>query len=230
MKHLTLSILFLVCFISTAFSQSSNAIYLKDGSRIIGYVQEMEPDGNVRIRTTDGTIQSFPTKEIKNIIWTYKEKEKGPGPIYRYGDTFRWKYNDMELTESNYDRYFDYDLYHTYIGGRNQLNLGGAGLVIGIGCTLLSALHYDSNASKQSNIFYAYAYGADILIGLGCIFTGIGKGRLNWVEKKFNEGQAQDNTSHSSRIINSMKLNPSVMLTAKDDLALGATLVLTLGL
>lgn len=226
MKRIMLTALCLFCFFPLAFAQSTNALFLKDGSKVTGYVQAMDPAADVTIRTNDGKMLTFPMKEVDNIIWSYREKEPGPGPIYRYGDVFRWKYNDMELSDRNFERYFDDDLYHTYITARNQFNLGGAGLTLGIGCILLSAIYfdYDSGTGKQSDTFHAYIYSANILICLGSIFTGIGISRLNWVERTFNARQENYDTS---RVINSMKLNPSIMLTSSNDLALGASLTLS---
>ena len=219
----------LCCGMTYCHSQSTNALFLKDGRKVTGLVQEMNPDSGVRIRTADGNVLTFPMRDINNIIWSYREKEPGPGPIYRYGETYHWKYNGMELSDANFDRYFDDDLYHTYIGARNQFNIGGAGLTLGIGCTLLSVLYYDRDKdfSHQSGTFYAYAYGADLLICLGSIFSGIGISRLNWVERTFNARQADYDSSHNSRIRNTLQLNPSVMLTASNDLALGASLSLS---
>ena len=227
MKRLLLVMFCLCCGITFCYSQSTNALFLKDGSKVTGLVQEMNPDGDVKIKTGDGKVLDFPRKDIENIIWSYREKDPGPGPVYRYGEIFRWKYNDMELSDANFDRYFDDDLYRTYIGARNQFNLGGAGLTLGIGCTLLSILYFDPDAEKQSGTFYAYAFSADVLICLGCIFSGIGISRLNWVEKTFNARQAGNDASGSSRIINSVKLNPSFMLTAHNGPALGASLSLS---
>ena len=222
LRRLLPTVFILLCLAPKAFSQSVNALFLKDGSKVTGYVQAMDPAGDVKIRTSDGKILSFPVSDIENIIWSYREKEPSPGPIYRYGEVFRWKYNDMELSDRNFDRYFDDDLYHTYMGARNQFNLGGAGLTLGIGCTLLSILYFDPDAEKQSDTFYAYAFGANVLVCLGCVFSGIGISRLNWVERTFNARQASYDTSFS-RIIDSMKLSPSIMLTAGNDLALGAS-------
>jgi len=222
LRRLLPTVFILLCLAPKAFSQSVNALFLKDGSKVTGYVQAMDPAGDVKIRTNDGKILSFPVSDIGNIIWSYREKEPSPGPIYRYGEVFRWKYNDMELSDRNFDRYFDDDLYYTYMGAKNQFNLGGAGLTLGIGCTLLSILYFDPDAERQSNTFYAYAYGANVLICLGCVFSGIGISRLNWVERTFNARQESYDTSFS-RIMDSVKLNPSIMLTAHNDLAVGAS-------
>lgn len=211
-----------------AFCQSANALYLKDGSRIIGYVMALDSAGDVRIMSTAGEMISVPTQSVDNINWSYVIKDAGPGAIYRYADTFRWKFNDTELTERNYEKYFDADLYHTYVSAHNQFNIGGACWVYGITCLVMTVLSFDPKADKQSGAFYAYAGGTNVLICLGSVFTGIGKARLNWVERTFNNENAADNElSYSSTTRRSVQLNPSILLTAQRDLGLGATLTLS---
>ena len=223
LKRLFVAALLLFGLMPMAFSQSANAVFLKDGTKVVGYVQDMDPAGSVSIRTTDGRTLSYPMSDVGNINWSYKLIEPGPGPVYRYGDVFRWKYNNLELSDKNYDRYFDDDLYHTYIGGRNQLNLGGASCVVGLGCIVISAFQFDPESNKQNSAFWAYSAAADVFIGLGCALTAIGISRMNWVERTFNARQAADDNSFTSRLMDSMRLNPSVMLTADNDLAFGAS-------
>lgn len=225
-KRFLLVTLCLFCFIPLAFSQSANAVYLKNGNRIIGHILELDSVNNdVKILTLDGATLAVPNELVGEINWSFVIKDPGPGAIYRYGDVFRWKYNDMELSDKNYEKYFDDDLYHTYVGGSNQFNLGGACWLYGITCAVLTVLSYDPKADKQSTAFWAYAGGANVLICLGSVFTGVGKARLNWVERTFNEQNAERNgVTYSSNILNSIKLNPSIMMTAQRDLGLGATL------
>ena len=155
LRRLTVAAMFLFCLIPMAFSQSANALYLNDGSRIIGYVLQLDSAGDVRVRTTEGQMRVIPMSDVDNINWSYEIKPQGPGAIYRFGDKFRWKFSDVELTDSNYDKYFDDDLYHTYVGGSNQFNLGGACLVYGVTCLVLSILEFDPWSDKQTDSFYA---------------------------------------------------------------------------
>jgi len=215
----------LFCCVTFAFSQSANAVYLKDGSRVIGYVLNMDSVGDVRVQTTDGRMFTFPMSQVDNINWSYTIKESGAGAIYRYGDKYRWVRNDLELSDRDYERFFDDDLYHTYVGGSNQFNLGGACWVYSITCAVISVLMIDPKADKQDSSVYMYAVGANVLACLGGVFTGIGKGRLNWVERTFNEQNAATNEiTYSSKFRNTLKLNPSILLSSQHDLALGATL------
>ena len=145
---------------------------------------------------------------------------KAPGAIYRYGDTYRWKHNNTELTDRQYERYFDRELYHTYVGGHNQFNIGGACWMYGLLCVVMTVVEFDPKADSQSSSFYGYIVGANTLICLGSVFTGIGKRRLDWVEKTFNSKNAATNELSSS---SKMKLSPSILLTAQRDVGLGAT-------
>ena len=226
-KRLFVLAIGLFCFIPLAFCQSANAVYLKNGDRVIGHILEMDSiGGDIKILTMEGDMVSLARDVVDKINWSYFIKEQGPGAIYRYGDMFRWKYNDTELSDRNYEKYFDDDLYHTYVGGSNQFNLGGACWLYGLTCAVLTVLEFDPKAGAgQSGRFYAYAGGANALICLGCVFTGIGKRRLDWVASTFNAQNAADNElSYSSKRQNTMMLSPSVLMTAQRDLGLGATL------
>lgn len=228
MKRFLVAVLCLFGLVPVAFSQSANALYLKDGSRIIGHIMELDSLGGVSILTMEGEMLSYPAGSVDEINWSYVVKNPGPGAIYRYGDVFRWKYNNLELSDKNYEKYFDDDLYHTYVGGRNQFNIGGACWLYGVTCAVLTVLNYDPKADKQSTAFWAYASGANVLICLGSVFTGVGKRRLDWVARTYNEQTGASNgVTYSSNILNSIKLNPSVLMTAQRDLGLGATLSFT---
>ena len=205
----------LLCFFPLAFSQSANAVYLKNGDRVIGHIMELDSLGGVRIMTQDGTFYNFSSQDIDDINWSYVIKDPGPGAIYRYGDMFRWKFSDTELSDKNYEKYFDDDLYHTYVSGSNQFNIGGACWLYGITCLVLTVLEFDPKADSQSGRFYLYAGGANALICLGSVFTAIGKRRLDWVARTFNAMNAADNE---------LSFSPSLMVTPQWNLGLGATL------
>ena len=218
----------LLFFVPSIFSQSANALYLKDGNRIIGYVLNLDSVGLVSMRTTEGEMVSVPMANVDNINWSYEIKKAGVGAIYRYADRFRWVYNDEELSDRNYERYFDADLYHAYITGSNMFNLGGACWLYSVACLAFSIWSFDLDSGSQSSSFYVYTAGAGVLACLGSVFNRMGKKRLNWVERTFNSQNAADNElSYSSGILNSVKLNPSIMLTAQRDISFGATLSLS---
>jgi hypothetical protein len=229
MKRFLLVALYLFCFIPLAFSQSAHALYMKDGSRIIGQILEVDSVNNkIKVLLVDGTRLSLPQENVRDINWSYVIKNSAPSGIYRYGDTFRWTYNNTELSDRNYEKYFDDDLYHNYVTGSNLFNLGGASLLYGITCAVMTVLSFDTKANHQSAAFFAYAGGAVVLTGAGIVLTKKGKARLDWVESTFNSKNAADNeTSFSSKTRSLMQLNPSVLMTAQRDLGLGATLSLS---
>ncbi len=223
-RYLILAIL-LLCLLPKVFSQTANALYLKDGRRVIGYVLSLDSLGDVRINTTEGMMQTIPMSQVDKINWSYTIKESPAGAIYRYADKYRWVRNDLELSDRDYERFFDDDLYHTYVGGSNQFNIGGACWLYSFTCAVVAVMNVDFKTRKQDSSVYLYAAGANILACLGGVFTGIGKGRLNWVEKTFNEQNAATNeVSYSSKLRNPIKLNPSILMSSQHDLALGATL------
>ena len=153
---------FMLCFIPSVFSQSVNALFLKDGSKVLGLVMGLDSIGGIKFQTTDGSMLSYRTDDIDNIIWSYKQKQPSPGDIYRYADQFRWKYNGLELSDKNYEKYFDVVMYHDYVVGSNQFNIGGAGLVFGVASTMMAALslirHLADRARPSMRMRAAQAY------------------------------------------------------------------------
>ena len=105
-----MAVLLLLFYVPSSFSQSANALYLKDGSRIIGYVLNLDSVGVVSMRTTEGEMVTVPMSNVDNINWSYEIKQSGVGAIYRYADRFRWVYNNEDLSDRNYERFFDDDL------------------------------------------------------------------------------------------------------------------------
>jgi len=63
------SLLFLMCFVVSLSAQGSNLdiIYLKDGKRVKGVIQNYVPNRHVEIMV-DGELLEFKAKEVKRII------------------------------------------------------------------------------------------------------------------------------------------------------------------
>ena len=215
-----------LCFAPMALAQNANAVRLKNGNRVVGYITALDSLGDVRIQTLKGDIVTYPMSQVDDINWSYQVKEQGLGTIYRYGDKFRWLRNDMELSARDFERFFDDELYHEYIKGSNLFNIGGACWLYSFTCAVLCVMEVDFNSGKQDASFYLTAAGAGVLACLGYTFTNAGKKRLDWVERTFNEQNAAGNDATSS-LINSVRLNPAIMLSAERDLAFGATLSLS---
>ena len=228
LKRCLVLALLLLCFIPVSYAQSANALYLKDGSRIIGYVLDLDSAGFVSLQSTEGERVYVPMANVDRINWSYVIKQTGAGAIYRYADRFRWVRNDLDLSDRDYERFFDVDLYHAYITGSNYFNIGGACWLYSAACLAFAIWSFEPGTCQQSASFFAYTGGASVLACLGGVFTHMGKKRLNWVESTFNSQNAASNElSYSSNILNSIRLNPSIMFTAQRDLSFGATLSLT---
>ena len=215
-----------LCIAPLAFAQNANAIHLKDGNRVVGYITALDSLGDVRIQTLKGEVLSYPMSQVDDINWSYRIKELGVGTIYRYGDKFRWHRNNMELSDRDFERFFDNELYHEYINGSNLFNIGGACWLYSFTCAVICVMEADFNSVRQDASFYLSAAGAGVLAYLGYTFTKAGKKRLDWVERTFNEQNAAAN-DETSGLFNTIRLNPSIMLSAEHDLAFGATLSLS---
>ena len=225
MRRIVVAALMALCFVPMAFGQSANAVYLKDGSKVVGYVMQLDSASTVSIQTLNGQTRELSMADVDAIIWSYDVTPPGPGAIFRYGDKYRWVRNNTELSDKDYEKYFSDELYHTYVGGSNQFNLGGACWVYSITCAVISVLMIDPKAKKQDSAVFIYAAGANVLACLGGVFTGIGKRRMDWVEREFNAQNAATNELTDYRKgLESFKLSPSLMMSAQNDLAFGATL------
>lgn len=144
--------------------------------------------------------------------------------IDRHGDSYYWVDNNVKLTDDECHSILDMELYSTYKSAQKQFNKGKGWLTLGLVCagsavaTLVIASQ--DNMRYEDRVLYAnmatiLEFGADVGICLGCVFRGIGKGRMEWVKDTYNEGK-----STASRV----GLSPSLMLTAQRDIGLGATL------
>ena len=151
--------------------------------------------------------------------------------IDRHGGNYFWLDNGENLTDIEYASILmDGNLYETFRSAQKQFNTGKGLLYMGLIClgasvfTLSTAMGEDINGNtiitneNCADLAVVLAYGADIGICLGCIFKGIGKGRLEWVKDTYNSGK-----NVSSRI----SLSPSLMMTAQRDMGYGATLSLS---
>ena len=199
-----------------------------DAEAVYRTLISLDSAGFVSLKTTEGERLYVPMANVDNINWSYAIKPSGAGAIYRYADRYRWVRNDTDLSDRDYERFFDADLYHAYITGSNLFNIGGACWLYSVACLAFSIWSFDFDSSCQSTSFYVYAGGTGVLACLGAVFTKMGKKRLDWVERTFNSQNAASNElSSSSGILNSIKLNPSIMFTAQRDISFGASLSLT---
>lgn len=103
--------------------------------------------------------------------------------------------NHVILSDDEVRSLFDENKYNTYVSARTQKNVGEffAGVFIGslvwdiIGITniLLSTDIYE--LKLWANYTYIGALISDISCPLWLVFSGIGKGRLNWLADEYNK-------------------------------------------
>ena len=221
----------LISFCIVFFTNAqSDVLYLKNGSIIKGSVLEMDPSNGVKIQTSDGSLFVYSISEVdrvsKDNLLNREEsanKVKTYGQIERDKSSFRWKETGAFLTSEEYRMIFDDELYDTFQGAHSQFNTGRTFMGIGIGCLAVACISMVAGAKEKNKrameadfaLAQLFAFGADVGICLGCVFKGIGKGRLNWIERTYNSGRI-----YSSNIY----FSPSLMLTAQKEFGLGATL------
>lgn len=230
LKKLLVFAITLLCFASSSFAQS-DVLYLKNGSKIKGSVVEMDPTNGVKIQTSDGSLFVYSLSDVDHVSKEYPDqspldKVNTYGQIGRKGFDFYWRDSGRNLTRRDYETILDGELLNTFNGAQKQFKTGSTLLGLGLGCLAIAVISMSSASSAateedfNSNAAMAqvFAYGADLGICLGCIFRGIGKGRLNWVKDTYNSG-----SSYSSTI----NFAPSLMMTAQRDMGVGASIVLT---
>lgn len=149
--------------------------------------------------------------------------------IDKKGAGFRWNDTNMQISDSELADILGDDLYDTYLSAHNQVSRGNTCLMGGATCLALSIAGLVAYANQPADFTgkkadsaealvlaaQIVAYGADAFICLGCVFRGIGNGRLRWVRDTYNSS-----LTHSS----TLSLRPSVMVSSQNDLAFGASL------
>lgn len=180
-----------------------------------------------------------------------KDGSINKGTIDRHRGNLYWEDTDCKLTDEEYARILDDNLYSTFKSAHEQYNAGRVFMTLGFvsaGVAVTSLMlfaetrGYDKNGDYHVepgyvDLFLLSAAVANVGICFGSIFKGVGKGRLDWVKDTYNSGGVQSNnrdyqqekpragrqTFYSSTLF----LNPSLMMTAQNEFGLGATLTLT---
>ena len=230
MKRLVIIAISIVCMV-TSISAQSDVLYLKNGSKIKGSVIEMDPTNGVKIQTSDGSLFVYAMTDVERVSkedpnQTAFDKLNTYGQIERKGGNFYWKETGKNLTQQEYATILNDELLDTFESAHRQFNTGRTFMGIGLGClavtciSFIAAVNEDTQGAMDEDLAIAqiFAYGADFGICLGCIFKGIGKGRLNWVKNTYNSGRSYSST---------VNFAPSLMMTAQRDMGLGASVVLT---
>lgn len=218
------------------FADRIDVVFLKNGSIIRGEIIEFKPSENLKIRTIDGRLLEYSTSEIDIIkkgetleevsmyLNNINNREDSHAIIKRKGRLL-WK--DGSVTnEQQTKNLLGNDLYNTMISAERQVDNGNNYLFLGGVCVAATILelnlanNYVQNENWSYEGFVTLAYLTSIFsetfICLGCVFRGIGNGRLNWVMNTYNSLPVTQKTT--------IKLNPSLLLSSKSDLALGATI------
>ena len=145
------------------------------------------------------------------------------GNIARSRGNLYWTANGTDLTDEEYNRILGSELYDTFSKAHEQYNIGNTLQWVGIGCVLAGCVIYGADESEDSWDLFVFS---DILGGssyvVGCILKGIGKGRIEWVKDTYNSGNYSLNKSTNS-YPSTVRIAPSLMLTAQRDLGLGAS-------
>ncbi len=249
MKRLCL-LFVLVIFVVPVIGQAPNQVYLKNGSIIKGKIVELDPLNEVKIETGDGSLFVFQMAEIDHIVgsvatgnnnnnadWGRKNTIRR---IDRHGSDFYWEDNDEKLTPEECFSILSKggihdNLYETYKSAQVQFNNGRSLIVTGITFTLAatvcyclylnSGYSYNYDRYKKTEyddtklvMFYVSSVAADLCFFSGFLFKGIGKGRLEWVKDTYNSGHSQ---------ASAIRIAPSLMMTAQNDLGFGLSLNLS---
>lgn len=253
LKRLLLVITTLV-FTAVMYAQSVDVLYLKNGSRIKGSVVEMNPDSGVKIETSDGSLFVYPMSDVDHVSKESATQSNSFSAIPagrkidRHRGNFYWEDSGKNLSSEEYSLILDDNLYTTFYSARQQYKSGRGLIFSGLIFIVAAAVAYDSYLSSgyylnyvqyyddsKLGTFYVMSAAADVCFATGFIFKGIGKGRMEWVKNTYNYG---DNTNipidqrtklggRQTFYSSTLKLNPSLLMTAQRDLGLGASMVLT---
>ena len=242
----------LVVFAIPVIGQTPNQVYLKNGSIIKGTIVELDPLNSVKIQTSDGSLFVFQMAEVDHIVGavtadnkTGLVKKDSFRKIDRHGSEFYWDDTDEKLTPAECSSILSRggisdNLYETYKSAQIQFNNGRSLIVAGVTFTLAAVVSYclylnsgsysydgntngfittyDKYDTNKLTLFYVSSAAADACLFFGFLFKGIGKGRLEWVKDTYNSGRSQ---------ASAIKIAPSLMMTAQNDLGFGLSLNLS---
>ena len=176
----------------------TEVVYLKNGSIIKGIVLEQIPDLSLKIQTADGSIFVYQMHEVDKITkenLSLGESSDGQrtslqrlGKMRRCGRDL-WL-DDRELSCSEVKELVGQIDYGTFCNARRQIGWGRAFTIVffvALGLTVIfSILHYlnsDKEALLISNTFFVVTIISLILM---IILKSVGKSRINWVAKVYN--------------------------------------------
>lgn len=104
--------------------------------------------------------------------------------------------DDIVLTNEDVERIFGKQNYETYLGAREQMVAGAFFAVVFVGSLFWDVIcisnmsTYKDDVTKVNTWTQGLIIGAivgDVSLPLMCVFSGIGKGRLNWLADEYNK-------------------------------------------
>ncbi len=137
MKHTITILLILVVCISGLQSQQTESdlmvVYLKDGSKMQGYIQKWDYETKLYLQTESGSIYEFPAKSIDRVVQKSLIELESPGPSYTFkelGLYYSWRVQG--IIGNNGDRLNDTPGYgFSFLTGYRLNRLIGVGLGVG---------------------------------------------------------------------------------------------------
>ena len=207
-------IVLFICLLFGAnmMAESTNdVVYLKNGSVIKGTISTVTPNETVTIQTFDGSLFVLNMSEVTQIV--HEENADGIISFPNWANDMMTKkgsklfIGDRELSANDIQEIFSNDMYETYLGGSSQVKKGNVFLTVGmislgvtVGLMVAAANTYDESLLTFAQLFTI----PDAFTALGCVFRGIGNGRLRWLVDEYNN-------SFVSRV--SFNLQPGIIST-----------------
>ena len=230
MKRCILLVLLFFLTSMAVKAQSIDIVYLDNGSIIRGSIIEMTTNESVKIKTSDGSIFVYPIDQVLKIEKSSESNDSdlqginfNGKMIDRHKRYLCWADTKDRLTVEDFQNFLGPDLYNTYSEASKQFKAGKNLLTWGIICAFGGTVCLiESVTSNDSDLIGTgiglsaiYLIPGNVMIGLGCVFKGIGKGRLEWIKETYN---------NAGTMSSNIQVSPSVFKTSNDSYALGATL------
>ena len=203
-------IVLFICLLFGAnmMAESTNdVVYLRNGSVIKGTVSNVTPNETVTIQTFDGNIFVLNMSEVTQIV--HEENADGIISFPNWANDMMTKkgsklfIGDRELSANDIQELFSNDMCETYFGGSAQVKKGNGFLTAGI-VYFGIALGLSATCIEDPYVAYLITLPADAFTALGCVFRGVGNGRLRWLVDEYNN-------SFVSRV--SFNLQPGIIST-----------------
>ncbi len=144
MKKTLALLAFAVMSIGSISAQSlQDVVYLKNGSIIRGIVIEQVPDGNVKVRTADGSVFVYPMTEVQKI---QKEQSRAKS---RSNENYTYHYDNPYSSNDDLDELYGWEKAPRFRGFIEQNNTIGVGdyadnrfgLLASFGCQIIPYLY-----------------------------------------------------------------------------------------